>query len=252
MLSTVLHALDVLEFLAERSESGVSEISKNLGLAPSTTHRLISSLASRGFLVQNPATKKYKLGVKIFQIGSSVVNRFGFRQAALVNMEKLAAESNETVNLGILDNDKVIYIEKILNDDPIRVELQIGHTVPAQCTGMGKAILAFLAPDKLESLLRNIRYEKRTGNSITGEERLRGELVKIREQGYALDDGELIEGIRCVAAPVFNKSGSVVAAVSIAGPSFRLTDNRIRELIPLVKTAADNTTKHLEFSAFAI
>jgi IclR family KDG regulon transcriptional repressor len=252
MLSTVLHALDVLEFLTEKSESGISEISKNLGLAPSTTHRLVSSLVSRDFLVQNPTNKKYKLGMKIFQIGSSVANRFGFRRAALGNMEKLAAESNETVNLGILDNDKVIYVEKILNDDPIRVELQIGYTVPAQCTGMGKAILAFLTPDKLAGLLRNIRYEKRTGNSIVSEERLRGELARIREQGYALDDGELIEGIRCIAAPVFGKNGSVVAAVSIAGPSFRLTDDRVRELVPLVKAAAVDTSKQLEFSAFSI
>lgn len=248
MLSTVLHALDVLEILSERGESGVSEIGKRLGLAPSTTHRLITSLASRDFVVQNPSNKKYKLGMKIFQMGSSIANRFGFRQAALSSMEKLAADSNETVNLGILDGDKIVYIEKILNDDPIRVELQVGHTVPAQCTGMGKAILAFLSPEKQETLLRSIRFERRTGNSIVMKERLCEELARIRERGYALDNGELIEGIRCVAAPVFGKNGAVVAAVSIAGPAVRLTDSRVLELVPLVKGAAEETSKQLEFS----
>jgi DNA-binding IclR family transcriptional regulator len=245
MLSTVDHALSVIEYLADRDEAGISEISRDLGLAPSTTHRLIASLASREYMVQNPKTKRYRLGIKIFQLGSSVSNRFGIRQAALINMEKLAIESGETVNLGILDRTNVIYLEKILNDDPIRIELQVGHAVPAHCTGLGKAILAYLPPDKLQSLLTSIQFEKRTKNTISNGDVLQAELIKIRKRGYALDHGELIEGIHCIAVPVFSQNNSVVAAISIAGPSFRMDSRRVKELVPLIKRAADDTSKYI-------
>jgi DNA-binding IclR family transcriptional regulator len=245
MLSTVLHALQVLEYLAESSEAGVSEISRAIGLAPSTTHRLLAALASREFLQQNPKSKKYQLGVKIFQLGSSVANRFGIRQAALVYMEKLSAESGETVNLGVLNRDEVIYLEKILNDDPIRVELQVGHAVPAHCTAMGKAMLAFQPPEKLEEIIASIRFEKRTGTTITDVETLRRELAAIQSQGYSIDDGELIEGIKCIAAPVVLSAKGAVAAISIAGPSFRLNAERVGVLVPMIKKAADETSKYI-------
>jgi DNA-binding IclR family transcriptional regulator len=249
MLSTVLHALQVLEHLAEVSEAGVSEISRAVGLAPSTTHRLLAALASKEFLQQNPKTKKYQLGIKIFQLGSSVANRFGIRQAALVNMEKLAAESGETVNLGILNRAEVIYLEKILNDDPIRIELQVGHSVPAHCTAMGKAILAFQPPEKLEEIISSIKFEKRTSTTIADRESLRLELAAIKSKGYAIDDGELIEGIKCISAPVVLHQKGAVAAISIAGPSFRLTAARVTELVPLVRKAADETSKYIQWAS---
>ena len=249
MLSTVLHALQVLEFLAESSEAGVSEISRAIGLAPSTTHRLLAALASREFLQQNPKSRKYQLGVKIFQLGSSVANRFGIRQAALVNMEKLSAESGETVNLGVLNRTEVVYMEKILNDDPIRVELQVGHSVPAHCTAMGKAMLAFQPPEKLEEIIASIRFEKRTGTTITDVETLRRELAAIQSQGYSIDDGELIEGIKCIAAPVVLSAKGAVAAISIAGPSFRLNAERVGALVPMIRKAADETSKFIRLAS---
>lgn len=245
MLSTVDHALAVIEYLAEREEAGISQISRDIGLAASTTHRLIASLTQREYLVQNPKTKKYQLGLKIFQLGSSVANRFGIRQAAMVNMEKLSLESGETVNLGILDKTNVIYLEKILNDDPIRIELQVGRAVPAHCTGLGKAILAFQSPEKREAILSEISFDKRTKNTITSRDILRTELEKIRKQGYAIDNGELIEGIRCIAVPVFSQNQNVVAAISIAGPTFRLDNKRVKDLVQMVKKAADDTSKYL-------
>jgi DNA-binding IclR family transcriptional regulator len=249
MLSTVLHALQVLEYLAEVSEAGVSEVSRAIELAPSTTHRLLAALASKEFLQQNAKTKKYQLGIKIFQLGSSVANRFGIRQAALVNMEKLAAESGETVNLGVLNRTEVIYLEKILNDDPIRIELQVGHSVPAHCTAMGKAILAFQPQEKLEEIISLIRFEKRTRTTIGDGDALRLELDVIKSQGYAIDDGELIEGIKCIAAPVVLPSKGAVAAISIAGPSFRLNSKRIEELVPMIRKAADETSKYVQWAS---
>ena len=249
MLSTVVHALQVLEFLSEASEAGVSDIGRAIGLAPSTTHRLLAALSSREFLQQNPKSKKYQLGIKIFQLGSSVANRFSIRNAALANMEKLAADSGETVNLGILSGTEIVYLEKILNDDPIRVELQVGHSVPAHCTAMGKAMLAFQPPGKLEEIIAAIRFEKRTSTTITDGAALRRELAAIRTQGYAIDDGELIEGIKCIAAPVVLPSKGAVAAISIAGPSFRVNAERVGALVPMIRKAADETSKFIRLAS---
>jgi DNA-binding IclR family transcriptional regulator len=167
------------------------------------------------------------------------------RHAALVNMERLSVACGETVNLGILEKTSVIYLEKIQNDDPVRIELQVGRAVPAHCTGLGKAILAFQPPDRLEYFLSSICFENRTKNTIMSSEVLRAELQRIREQGYALDRGELIEGINCVAVPVFSHMKNAVAAISIAGPSYRLNDARMEELIPLVKRAAEDTSRYI-------
>ena len=245
MLDSVENALKVIEYLAERDEAGVSDISRALGVATSTSHRLLSTLSSREFVVQNPKTRKYMLGIRMFQLGSSVANRLGVRNVALINMEKLAVESGETVNLGVLEKDQVIYLEKILNDDPIRVELQVGRAVPANCTAMGKAILAFQPPGKLEEILSCINFQSRANNTISDRGSLLSELEKIKNRGYAVDNEELIKTIKCIAAPVFDHNDRVVAAISIAGPSFRLTDERISELVPLVRDAADKTSKAL-------
>ena len=249
MLSTVLHALQVLEHLAEVSEAGVSDISRSIGLAPSTTHRLLAALTSKEYLIQNPKSKKYQLGIKIFQLGSGIANRFGIRQAALISMEKLSADSGETVNLGIINKADIIYLEKILNNDPIRIELQVGHSVPAHCTAMGKAILAFLPPEKLEVIVSTIRFEKRTAATIQDLATLKTELARIRKEGYAIDNGELIEGIKCIAAPVSLPGRGAFAAISIAGPSFRLTEERVKKLIPLVMKAAEETSNYIQWAS---
>jgi DNA-binding IclR family transcriptional regulator len=164
-------------------------------------------------------------------------------------MEKLSADSGETVNLGIINKADIIYLEKILNNDPIRIELQVGHSVPAHCTAMGKAILAFLPPEKLEVIVSTIRFEKRTAATIQDLATLKAELARIREEGYAIDNGELIEGIKCIAAPVSLPGRGAFAAISIAGPSFRLTEERVKKLIPLVMKAAEETSNYIQWAS---
>jgi IclR family KDG regulon transcriptional repressor len=246
MLSTVTNALRVIEYLAEKNEAGISAISRYLNLAPSTAHRLVSTLASRDFIIQDIHSKKYRLGMKFFQLGSHVANRFGVRSAAFRNMEELAEKTGETVNLGVLVKEKIYYLEKISNDDPIRVELQVGRAVPAYCTGMGKAILAFLPSKKQKEILLRIRFEQRTKNTIADMDALRRELHQIRSKGIAVDNGELIEGISCIAAPVLSENSQAIAAISVAGPSFRITEEFIRAHTPHVIEAAHRTSREIQ------
>ena len=246
MLKTVENALKVIEYLAEKHEAGISVISRHLGLPPSTTHRLVSTLASRDFITQDVSSKKYRLGMKFFQLGSYVANRFGVRSIALKNMEELADRTGETVNLGVLVKEKVYYLEKISNNDSIRVELQVGRAVPAYCTAMGKVMLAFLFPEKQKEILSRIRFEQRTRTTITDMKRLKQELEEIHSRGFSVDNDELIEGISCIAAPVFSSSKEAIAAISIAGPSFRITEGFIRTHVPDVKEAAEKTSMDIQ------
>lgn len=245
VLSTVEKTLRVIEFLARKEEAGISEISTHLQLAPSTTHRIVATLCSHGYITRNGVTRRYRLGMKFFQLGSTVVGRFGVRESALGNMETLADASGETVNLGVLVRSDVYYLEKILNNDPIRVELQVGHAVPAHCTALGKAIMAFLPSARLNDILSAGRLVERTSRSITDPDTLRRELEVTRKRGYALDNGELIEGISCLAAPVLVSDNCAIAAISIAGPSSRITRDFIREHVSQVREAAEKTSREI-------
>ena len=225
---------------------GITAISKSLRLAPSTAHRLVASLAAHDFIVQDSGTKRYRLGMRVFQLGSNVAARFGVRSAALRNMELLAEESEETVNLGVLVKYELFYLEKIQNNDPIRIELQVGHAVPAHCTSMGKAILAYMPPTKLDVLLSKVTLERKTSRSITDMKTLKKELAVIRQRGYAFDNSELIEGVSCVAAPILTSEDVAIAAISVAGPSYRMDPEKISSIIPMVRKAADRTSQEIQ------
>ncbi len=244
-MSTVDKALRIVELLEKKGEMGITAIGKNLRLAPSTAHRLAASLAGHDFIAKDPATRRYRLGMGIFRIGSSVAARFGVRSAALPNMEILAERSGETVNLGVLVRDQLFYVEKIQNNDPIRVDLQVGHAVPAHCTALGKAILAWLPADAFDSLFSKSALERKTRRSIGDLAKLKKELAAIRQRGYSLDDSELVEGISCIAAPIRSSAGPAVAAISVAGPSIRMSAAKIRKLIPLVIRAAEKTSSEI-------
>jgi len=201
-------------------------------------HRLLSSLVEMGYAEQVPETEKYRLTTKLFQVGSAVVNRTGITQAALPVMEMLQAKTGETINLAILDHGEVIYVQKVDSMEPVREDIRIGTRFPAHCTALGKALLAHQTKGELAAILQNLRLVQRTPNTITDARRLLDELASIRQQGYAVDNEELSIGLRCVAASIRNGNGKAVAALSIAGPSTRLSDDRIPPLAQLVKEGA--------------
>ncbi len=245
VVSTVDKALRIVLLLENRDQMGITAMAKSLRIAPSTVHRLVASLAAHDFIAQDPESRKYRLGMAVFRIGSSVAARFGVRSAALRTMEVLAEESAETVNLGVLVRRQLYYVEKIQTNDPIRVDLQVGHAVPAHCTAMGKVILAYLPTHTREALFRTAALERRTPRSIGDRATLNRELEKIRQRGYARDDSELIEGISCIAAPILSAAGIAIAAISVAGPSSRMSSSRVKRLIPLVMKAARTTSTEI-------
>lgn len=247
ILQSVDHALAVLEtFDAGTPELGVTALSGRLKLAKSTVYRLLSTLASRGYVYQNPATGKYRLGLKAFEVGSLAVSQLTVREAALPFLEKLRDATKETVHLGVREADAVIYIDKIETPLAIRMYSRIGRRAPLHCTALGKVLLAFAGPAEAGRMARR-DLKRYTPNTITDPDVLAKELALVRERGYALDDEEFEEGLKCVAAPLWDYTGTVVASAGIAGPHIRITSDRLPELIAVVRETAAEVSARLGY-----
>lgn len=247
ILRSVDHALAVLEtFDAGTPELGVTALSGRLKLAKSTVYRLLSTLASRGYVYQNPATGKYRLGLKAFEVGSLAVSQLTVREAALPFLEKLRDATKETVHLGVREADAVIYIDKIETPLAIRMYSRIGRRAPLHCTALGKVLLAFAGPAEAGRMARR-DLKRYTPNTITDPDVLAKELALVRERGYALDDEEFEEGLKCVAAPLWDYTGTVVASAGIAGPHIRITSDRLQELIAVVRETAAEVSARLGY-----
>lgn len=226
----------LLEALADKEpELRIAELSKRTGLSQSTVHRLLGTLYNLNLVDQNSNNHKYRLGLKLFELGSSVVNKIDIVQLAIPYMEELSKKYNEAINLAKLDKDEIVYIHKIESSTTLKLDLKLGSRHPAYCTGLGKVLLAYLREDELNSYLERVKLKKFTSNTITHQEKLKEELILIRQQGYAFDNEEYVRGVCCLAAPVRDYTNKVCAALSIAIPSVRLKNNKtsfvIRDVI---------------------
>lgn len=232
---TLDRALAVLLAVAAEPDRGLTlaDCARVLGNSKPTTHRILRTLARRGFLQVDEERGVYTLGLTLLRLGMDFLEQLDVRREALPVLRRLAEETGETVHLGILEGSDVVYIEKVESRQPVRMVSRIGHTMPAASTGLGKAILAFLAPEELEAALPE-QIERRTSRTVTSRAALLADLSAIRDRGYSTDDIENEEGFRCVGAPVFDHEGNVGAGISIAGPEWRVTLDRFPELGALV------------------
>lgn len=246
MLRTVDRALRVIEVLAERgSGCGLTELSTILGINKAVAYRILLTLMEHRYVVQDPETSRYALGMKLFELGSAVVNRTGLRKAALGPMGELGRHCRETINLAVLDGTEAVYVDRIECAEPLRADLQVGRRVPSYCSALGKVLLAYLPSGELEKVLDLITFRRYTPRTITDADTLRRHLEQVRRAGFSLDDEEYVPGVRCLGAPVFNHRGEVVAAVSIAGPSVRLTRERILSFVDVLKSTAEAISRNL-------
>jgi IclR family pca regulon transcriptional regulator len=207
-------------FHSDRPLIGVSELSRGLELSRSTVHRYVATLAKLGYLQQDPDSKRYRLGPKVLDLGFSALNSMDLLEISAPHLRRLSDETQRTVNLAILDGTDVVYIERCRSARPgqqeIDLNLHVGARLPAYCTAMGKAILAFLPEQRLAELIAQIDFVPRGPNALTDPKAFREELDKVRASGLAVNDEELAYGLRSIAAPIYTHSGEVVAAVNLA------------------------------------
>ena len=235
-VKALVKALRILECLAEGDQPGytLTALSRRLHLHVSTVHRLMVNLSRLGFVELDPSSGGYQLGFRVLRMGLRVLDRLDYRRVAQPLLRELNQKTLETVHLAIPQGDRAVSIEKFGGPQPVSLDARLGGEMPLHCTGVGKAMLAHLGEEMLARLSRSPGFERLTGHTITSLLQLKKELERIRERGYAVDNEEAVEGLRCVAAPVFDHTGRVVAAFSVAGPATRLSPERILEIAPLV------------------
>lgn len=243
----VSRALDVLELFLATAELSAPEITERLRLPRTTVHELVTTLADRGYLTVVPAQPvRYRLGLPLFLLGSTFAERLDLAGEAQQVAARTAADCDETVHVALLDGTDVVYIAKVDSTHPVRMASAVGRRLPAHCTAVGKMLLSGLTAEGLDARYpRDRRLAAMTPNSLTSPAKLRAQLAGIRDEGVAYDDCESNDAVQCVAAPVYDRSGAMVAAMSISVPIIRWDDQRRAEWTALVCSGADALSRRL-------
>ncbi len=234
-LQSVRRALRALELISEHGELGVTELGRKLGVHKATASRLIATLAERGFAERDPISEKYRLGFGLISLAGAAVGGNDLVRASRPILDDLAERTRETVNLGVLSGESVVYIDQVTGTRSIVSVSWVGQRTPLHCTSNGKVLLAWAGDAERERLLR-APMARLTPRTITDVKKLRAQLTEVRARGYSQTLEELEEGLNAVAAPVRGMAGDLVAALSVSGPAFRM---RAVDLPRIGKVTAD-------------
>lgn len=251
LVQSVSHALQLFEVFRtseKKEEFGVTELSKELGLHKNNVFRLLATLESRGYIEQNTATENYRLGIGIFNLGQKFVNKLGLLKLARPFMEKIVAEVNESIYIGILRDGAAIYLDIVEANQTVRVASRLGKDVPAYCTAIGKIQLAYASEEEINKIYMGARLKRYTDNTITSLPELKKHLKIISEQDYAFDDEEFEESVRCISVPIKDYLGVSIAALSVSGPACRMSHERmVNKILPVLRKYSREISKRLGF-----
>jgi|Deesub1362A_J573_1020465.scaffolds.fasta_scaffold00145_61 DNA-binding IclR family transcriptional regulator len=248
-IKSIKRAAEILEcFSVQQPELSISEIASMLNLPKGTVSRYLSTLKSVGFVEQDTNSFVYRLGIRLFQLGKVVESQMDLKKIAAPHLKELAEKSGETVFLAIIRGSNVIYVHKERSNRAMSMSYNEGETCPMHCTALGKVILAFLPEERSKQIIQDMKLERFTENTITDPIKLEEEIRQIRSQGYAIDDQELEEGLRCVSAPIFDDRGVIIASISIAGPATRLRLKDMPIFIKMVTETAKRISQRLGYT----
>ena len=242
-VQSVDRALTILEVLARAGEAGVTEIAGELGVHKSTAFRLVTTLESHRLVEQTSDRGRYRLGVGVLRLAGATTARLDLVQEARPVCRTLAADTGETVNIAVLSESSALYLDQIAGSSALQPHNWVGQHIPLHATSNGKVLLSGLDDQQVAAALGTLsRY---TPTTITKKGRLREELAQVRAQGYAVAVDELEEGLTAVAAPIRNAHGDVVASMSVSGPTFRLPQERVEDVVRLLIEAAAEVSRRL-------
>lgn len=244
-IQSVSRAASILEHLAYAgNDTGITAIAGAVGLHKGTCFGLLHTLQKLGYVTQNKETGKYSLGTKVLELGQRYMVNLDLRRMAQPYLAALADESRETVHLVLKEGLHAVYIDKIEAPHAITISSQVGRRAILYCTGVGKAILAHMTPEDIEAALPET-LTPRTKHTITDKAKLLEHLAGIRQKGLSIDNQEIELGLMCLAAPIFNADGAAAAAISISGPTTRLTGARVDALSKSLRAAARAISRKL-------
>jgi IclR family pca regulon transcriptional regulator len=235
-----------------RALVGISDLGRELGLSRSTAHRYVATLAALGYLQQDAPTKKYRLGPRVLDLGFSAINSMELREVAAPHLRDLSDSTGFTVNMAILDDLDIVYVERVRSGQArqreIDLNLHVGARLPAYCTSLGKVLLAYLPPAEQRDRLARTTFTRRGPNTLTTRTAFAAELRKIRAQGFSINNEELAYGLRSIAAPVLSHDGSAAAAINLAVHSTMLSvSDLVARWSPALKQTAAEISARLGY-----
>lgn len=234
--------LSVFATLARHDGLSLSEVAAETGLPASTTYRMLTTLQKHGLVAFDPVDQLWSVGVEAFRIGSAFLRRRKLVDEARLVMQELVDATGETANLGVAEDDCVVFVSQVETHQAIRAFFRPGTRSPYHASGIGKAVLSLLPAERVRSILRKASLEAFTPTTLSTEAALLGDLEATRRRGWSIDDEERFPGMRCVAAPIVNEFGEPVGGVSVSGPTIRMTPERAEILGPIVSEAAARIT----------
>jgi PcaR/PcaU/PobR family beta-ketoadipate pathway transcriptional regulator len=249
-VESLARGLSVLSsFSAEKPALSLTEISQRLQINKTTTFRLLSTLEALGYLQRDEQTKLYRPALEVLRLGFVVLSGLEVRQVAGPYLRRLVDEVEETVNLAVLDNHEVVYIDRVGSKHMVSIHRPLGSRLPVYCTSTGKALLAFLSPEQLEAVLEATAWARHTDRTLASPAALKENLALVRRRGFADSYGEMLPELCAVAAPIRQHDGQVVAAVNISVPTHRITyEKLVDDLGPKVMASAQQISTGLGYS----
>jgi IclR family KDG regulon transcriptional repressor len=219
--SSIGRVFAILAAVGDSGQIGISELSQRLGMSKTTVHRVMQTLKALGYVTQEVETERYRLTIRLFELGAKALESVDLVREADVEMRRIAQATREAVHLGAFDEDSIIYIHKIDADYGLRMQSRIGRRNPLHSTAIGKVLLAWMDPADAREVLSHVEFRKSTPKTLSSAEAVLGILQHVRAQGYGEDNEEQEEGLRCLAVPIFDRFGRVIAGLSISFPTMR-------------------------------
>lgn len=245
--TSIIRAFAILEMLdGSRRGWNISEMSRKLKIPKSTAHVIVLTLEQLGYIKRDPGSRRYQLGIKIYGLGRGLMKNLALPEIALPHLRWLVEQTRLTAHLAILEKDQAVFIQKVDGFGMIKFDTYVGKRADLNCTGVGKALLAFAREEIVRKVLSGNSFPRYTHLTITSSGGLKKELSKVRQKGYSVDDEEEELGIRCVGAPVLNQSGESVAAVSVTGTTSQIHHDNLEELGVVVIQAATKVSGALQ------
>ncbi|QXO15517.1 MULTISPECIES: DNA-binding transcriptional regulator KdgR [Vibrio] len=249
-VSSVLKVFSILQALGEQKEIGVSELSQRLMMSKATTYRFLQTMKSMGFVAQEGEADKYKLTLKLFELGAKSLEYVDLIDLADKEMRYISEKTNEALHLGSLDENAIIYIHKIDSGYNLRMQSRIGRRNPLYSTAIGKVLLAERDEQFVRDTLQDVEFIKHTERTLENVEQLLEELARVRTQHFAEDNEEQEPGLRCIAAPVYDRFGHVIAGLSMSLPTIRFDEQRMGYYVDLLQTAGRNISLQLGYNHY--
>jgi IclR family transcriptional regulator, KDG regulon repressor len=251
-VAAVLKVFAILQALAERNESGISELSMRLAMPKATVYRFLQTMKSLGYVRQETDSERYGLTMKMFELGTKALMYPDLIELAKPHMQQLADETGETVHLGMLIDSEIIYVHKVDSRHMLGMYSRVGRRAPLHCTAIGKVLLAWESTDRQQRALSGCDFKRFREKTITDRAAFVAELERTREQGFGQDREEFDEHIRCVGVPIFDRHNQAVAGLSVSFPTFRFDVAREPAVVGMLQEASRVVSKQLGCTSFPL